>query len=94
MTILLDHIVLSVEDLKRSVAFFERALAPLGITHYVDYDAREGHAELNGFGHGRKAFFWLKEGTPYPAAVHFGFVAGSQADVDAFYVAALAAGGR
>ena len=39
-------------------------------------------------------FFWLKEGRPNPDAVHFGFVAKSHAEVNAFFVAAIAAGGR
>jgi hypothetical protein len=39
-------------------------------------------------------FFWLKEGRPDPDTVHFGFVAKSHAEVNAFFVAAIAAGGR
>ena len=35
-----------------------------------------------------------KEGRPNPDAVHFGFVAKSHAEVNAFFVAAIAAGGR
>ena len=38
--------------------------------------------------------FWLKEGKPDPQAVHVGFVAKDRAQVDAFYQAALEAGGR
>jgi catechol 2,3-dioxygenase-like lactoylglutathione lyase family enzyme len=38
--------------------------------------------------------FWLKEGKPDPQAVHVGFVAKDHAEVDAFYKAALAAGGK
>ena len=35
-----------------------------------------------------------KEGRPNPDAVHFGFVAKSHAEVNAFFVPAIAAGGR
>ena len=53
-----------------------------------------GHPDLKGFGDGKRAFFWLKEGKPDPKAVHVGFVAKDHAEVDAFYKAAVAAGGK
>jgi catechol 2,3-dioxygenase-like lactoylglutathione lyase family enzyme len=90
----IDHVILTVSDLARSVAFYERALQPLGIEHYVDYDGKDGNAGLKGFGKPGDAFFWLKEGTPTPTAVHLGFVGKDHAAVDAFYKAAIEAGGR
>jgi catechol 2,3-dioxygenase-like lactoylglutathione lyase family enzyme len=89
---MLDHIILSVADLARSVDFYERALAPLGISHYVDYDGENGHPDLKGFGRNGEGFFWLKAGEPSPAAIHFAFKASSREVVDAFYEAATAAG--
>ena len=50
---LLDHIFITVTDLDRSIAFYEKALKPLGIVHSVDYDGRDGpvgHPDLKGFG--------------------------------------------
>jgi len=91
---MLDHIILAVSDLPRSVAFYERALAPLGITHFFDYDGEDGHPDLKGFGRDGKGFFWLKAGEPSAAAVHFAFVAESREAVDAFYSAAMSAGAR
>lgn len=91
---MLDHIFLTVSDLTRSVAFYRQALAPLGITNYVDYDGQDGHPDLKGFGREGRAFLWLKAGEPGPQAVHFAFVAESREAVDAFYAAAMAAGGR
>jgi len=47
---MLDHIFISVSDIDRSIAFYEKALAPLGIVHAVDYDGRQGpagHPDLN-----------------------------------------------
>jgi catechol 2,3-dioxygenase-like lactoylglutathione lyase family enzyme len=90
----LDHVILTVRDFKRSVAFYSKALKPLGITNFVDYDGHDGHPDLKGFGDGTKAFFWLKEGKPDPKAVHVGFVARNRAEVDAFYKAAISAGGK
>lgn len=91
---MLDHIILSVSDLPRSVKFYEEALAPLGISHYIDYDGENGHPDLKGFGREGRAFLWLKTGEPSAAAVHFAFIAESREAVDFFYAAALNAGGR
>jgi catechol 2,3-dioxygenase-like lactoylglutathione lyase family enzyme len=91
---MLDHIILTVSDFKRSIAFYKKALKPLGITDFVDYDGTDGHPDLKGFGTDDRYFFWLKEGMPNPAAIHVGFAAGSQAMVNAFFKAAIAAGGR
>ncbi|AHF93054.1 extradiol dioxygenase [Opitutaceae bacterium TAV5] len=92
---MLDHLFLTVADLERSIAFYEKALAPLGIEHAVDYDGKdgpEGHPDLKGFGRDNRVFFWLRKGDADSRAVHVGFVAGSTAEVDAFYKAAMAAG--
>ncbi|HOZ62935.1 MAG TPA: VOC family protein [Burkholderiaceae bacterium] len=91
---MIDHIILSVSDIKRSLKFYEAALKPLDITMFMPFKGVDGHADLWGFGDGKKAFFWLKQGTPYPDAIHWGFEAGDNKDVDAFYEAALAAGAK
>jgi catechol 2,3-dioxygenase-like lactoylglutathione lyase family enzyme len=92
--IMIDHVILTVSDFKRSVAFYAKALKPLGITTFMDYQGKDGHPDLKGFGDGKRYFFWLKEGKPDPQAVHVGFVAKDHSEVDAFYKAALAAGGK
>jgi len=91
---MIDHVILTVSDFKRSVAFYAQALKPLGITTLLDYEGKDGHPDLKGFGIGKSHFFWLKEGKPDPQAVHVGFVAKDHSEVDAFYKAALAAGGK
>src|ERR1700688_4590102 len=91
---MIDHVILTVSDFKRSVAFYAKALKPLGITALPDYEGKGGHPYLKGFGIGKSHFFWLKEGKPDPQAVHVGFVAKDHSEVDAFYKAALAAGGK
>jgi catechol 2,3-dioxygenase-like lactoylglutathione lyase family enzyme len=90
----IDHVILTVRDFKRSVAFYVKALKPLGITNFTVYEGHAGHPDLKGFGDGERAFFWLKEGEPDPGAVHVGFEASDRAEVDAFYHAALNAGGQ
>lgn len=92
---MLDHLFLSVADVTASIAFYERALAPLGITHVHDYagaDGPPGHPDLKGFGSNHRVYFWLRAGDADARAVHIGFVADSTAAVDAFYAAALQAG--
>jgi catechol 2,3-dioxygenase-like lactoylglutathione lyase family enzyme len=91
---MLDHVIVTVSDFTRSIAFYEQAFKPLGITEFLDFKGQDGHPDLKGFGKDGRFFFWLKEGRPDPDAVHFGFVAKSHAEVNAFFVAAIAAGGR
>lgn len=92
---MLDHIFLTVSDLARSTAFYEAVLPKVGITVRHDYDGKDGlpgHPDLKGFGAKGRIFFWLRQGTPAPGAVHLGFVAHSQDEVRAAHSAALAAG--
>lgn len=92
---MLDHIFLNVSEIERSVAFYERLLPILGITSRLDYDGQDGppgHPDLKGFGAKGRMFLWLRAGTAAPGAVHIGFVANSEAMVDAAHAQALAAG--
>ncbi len=93
----LDHITLSVSDYARAKAFYEKALAPLGITAVMDF------GQACGFGRDKKPDFWIGTGpssfqTPEQIRVitptHVAFAARSRAEVDAFHAAALAAGGK
>ena len=91
---MLDHVSIAVRDLKRSLAFYEAALTPLGIGRLMTYgDEGEGPRHV-GFGRDRKPFFWLGTGEPVAGYVHVAFAAADRAAVDAFHRAALAAGGR
>jgi catechol 2,3-dioxygenase-like lactoylglutathione lyase family enzyme len=67
---MLDHIILTVSDVERSLAFYEAALKPLNIK------------------------FWIKQGKPDPAAIHWGFMAEDEDKVDEFYKAAISTGAR
>lgn len=89
---MLDHVFVSVSDLDRSIDFYEKARASLGIRHAIDYDGTDGpkgHPDLKGFGRDGRVFFWLRHGGADARAVHVGFVAKSEAEVDAFYAAAI-----
>ena len=72
-----------------------QALAPLGIADPVDYDGKDGppgHPDIKSFGCKGRIFFRLRLGVVDSRAAHVGFIAKSQAEVDAAYAAAMAAG--
>jgi predicted lactoylglutathione lyase len=53
-----------------------------------------GGAVVLGLGVPPKADFWLHQGTPQQPRVHVAFACDTREQVDAFYAAALAAGGK
>jgi catechol 2,3-dioxygenase-like lactoylglutathione lyase family enzyme len=86
---MLDHVALEVSDFDRSKAFFEAALAPLGISVVL-----EPGPGIAGFGESPKPFFLINSrGRPASSGAHIAFAAEDTATVDAFHAAALAAGG-
>lgn len=92
---MLDHVFISVSDIDRSIAFYEAALASLGIVHAHDYEGKDGppgHPDLKGFGANGRVFFWLREGVVEGRATHVGFVADGTSEVDAAHAAAMMAG--
>ncbi len=92
---MLDHIGFSVSDFVRSKQFYCAALAPLSITLIMEVTAEQTGKDAHaGFGTNGKPFFWVGTGTGRSANIHVAFSAASRAEVDAFYEAALAAGGR
>jgi catechol 2,3-dioxygenase-like lactoylglutathione lyase family enzyme len=92
----LDHIALSVSDFAAAKAFYAAALGPLGIGVQMEFAKEAGGDGFDaaGFGTAGKPFFWLGSGGGTAPGVHIAFAASSRADVDAFYRAAIAAGGR
>jgi catechol 2,3-dioxygenase-like lactoylglutathione lyase family enzyme len=94
---LIDHVSLVVSDYDRSKAFYEKALAPLGVKAIMEF------GKACGFGRERKPDFWIGQGpttfqTPDQIKIitptHLAFAARSKAEVEGFYAAAMAAGGR
>ncbi|QDU65043.1 VOC family protein [Engelhardtia mirabilis] len=85
---MLDHFSVNVSDLAHSRAFYEKALAPLGMT--VQMEVADFAV---GFGQGGKPYFWIGRRDPVTSGAHVAFTAGDRATVDAFHAAALAAGG-
>ena len=82
-------------DVQKSKAFYQRALAPLGYEVVKEFSKdMTGGTHVVGFGVEGKADFWLGEGTPQQPHVHIAFRAPNHKAVDAFYKAAIAAGGK
>lgn len=92
---MIDHTGLQVSNPETSRRFYEGALAPLGysVLMVVPTEYTEGKVVL-GMGVAPKADFWLAEGAPNQPRVHVAFRAESRQQVDEFYRAALAAGGK
>jgi len=92
---MLDHIGLKVTNIKKAKAFYDAALAPLGVGVVMEVSAEEtGGSAYMGYGEGFKPYFWINEQPRATELLHVAFAADSRAKVDAFYKAAMAAGGR
>ena len=83
-----DHVGFGVTNLAESKAFFLNSLQPLGVSI-----AMEGPYGV-GLGRNEKPSLWLSETRDVPAHLHIALAADTRAEVDAFYKAALAAGGK
>lgn len=84
-----DHVTLGITDLAAARRFYDAALAPLGLRERV----ADG-AHFVGYGDGEKAIFWIGVKPAVLTPTHVAFAAPDRATVEAFYAAALAAGGR
>ena len=85
---MLDHIKLIIHDYDRSKQFYQLALAPLG------YELVLEMAGWAGFGWGDKPELMIRGGSSTAPAVHIAFRAEDRETVQAFYDAALQAGGK
>ncbi len=90
----LSHVSLGTNQFEQAAAFYDAVLAPMGIRRVLDL------SEHRAIAYGR-AFpeFWIQaphDGQPAQTAngVHIAFLAENNAQVDAFYAAALAHGAK
>src|SRR5436309_8981427 len=66
--VMLDHVGFAVADYKRSKAFYEKALAPLGLTLLMEFSgAAAGFGRDDG---GRPSFFIEAHGEPLRGRLH------------------------
>ena len=88
---MIDHVSIAVSDLAASADFYETLLATIGLTRLVDREATVGFGKTY-------PEFWLnarpgKAPEPAGTGTHICLGARSREAVDAFFAAALAAGG-
>ena len=90
---MLDHVGFQCSDLAASAAFYDAALAPLGVRRLSDFKVALGYG-------GDHADFWISalsqsseetQGDGFRES-HIAFAAPDRASVDAFFAAAVAAG--
>lgn len=89
--VVIDHVTIGVSDLDASCAFYRAALAPLGFEDLGPW--REDVREMS-FGTEGADDFAVSLEYPVNGGAHIAFAADNRRQVDAFYKAALEAGGR
>jgi catechol 2,3-dioxygenase-like lactoylglutathione lyase family enzyme len=83
---MIEHVSVPVSNVRRSKAFYAKALKPLGYAPWMAY------AQAVGFVEGGHASLWIdRQETVVP--LHLAFRARSRKAVQAFHAAALKAGG-
>lgn len=85
---IIDHIGFAVKNSDKSIEFYSKALAPLGIAKVMEVEG------WNGFGKNGKAELWFGKGNSVQLPMHIAFTAESRKQVDQFYEAALASGAK
>jgi len=85
---MIDHLSIQCDDVAQSATFYNAVLAPLGGTRVMDF------RDVIGFGEPSRPEFWIGPRTTGEGfrETHVAFSAPNRAAVDAFYVAATAAG--
>lgn len=90
---MIDHTGISVADFDTAQAFYDKAFGPLGASLLMMVPGEyTGGVKVGGYGRERPVF-WLHEAEAGPGR-HYAFTARSRAEVDAFYAAAISAGGK
>lgn len=92
---MIDHTGVMVSNFEVSKRFYTAALAPIGYELIMEVPgALTGHGDAAGFGEPPKPDFWIGAGTPNAPPIHIAFRVANRTLVNAFYQAAIAAGGR
>jgi catechol 2,3-dioxygenase-like lactoylglutathione lyase family enzyme len=95
LSLIIDHVSLSVEDFGRAKNFYSKALAPLGLDVVGEVTAEQsGSVAFVGFGVGRKGSFWVAHNGRQSPTAHICFRAPTRAAVRGFHAAALGAGAK
>jgi catechol 2,3-dioxygenase-like lactoylglutathione lyase family enzyme len=88
---MIDHTGIGVADVARSAGFYDAALAALGLRRVMQIPENDG---ADGIGYGIDyPIFWIDRFHLHSVNQHTAFAARNRAEVDAFYAAAITAGG-
>lgn len=97
MTPGLRHVTVTAGEFPASLGFYDAALRPLGlerVQEFGDEEEDEPVTEAAGYGPAQGVpVFWLVSGGQPTVGAHVAFAAESRDAVEAFFVAAVAAGG-
>jgi catechol 2,3-dioxygenase-like lactoylglutathione lyase family enzyme len=93
----IDHVSVGVSNMKRSKAFYDAALAPLGMKPIYPVEIN-GQLVGVGYGEAQQPTFWIQlpingQRASMGNGVHIAFRSATRAQVDAFFLAALEQGG-
>ncbi len=83
---MINHVTLAVSSLDASRAFYDKALAPLGLKRLFDEEFYCGYGV-------DRPFFWISE-EDWESKAHVAFNADSKEEVEQFHEEALRAGGK
>ncbi len=84
---MIAHTTLPISHYRKSKTFYMKALQPLGYRNNMEF------GESAGFNDGKNTDFWISHQSRI-VRLHLAFEAKSSEEVQAFYEAALAAGGK
>jgi catechol 2,3-dioxygenase-like lactoylglutathione lyase family enzyme len=85
---MIDHVTANVGDIDQAKRFYSQALTPLGYSLQMEFESAAGFGTGEGI-----PDFWIGS-SDERGATHVAFSAPDRPAVDAFYEAAVAAGGR
>lgn len=90
---MIDHVTFGITDFQRSVDFYDRAFAPLGVSRLFEVPLEHtGGVRITGYGSDRP-WFWIAEERATRGMLHIALQASDRSSVDAFHAASIAAGG-
>ena len=87
-----DHITFRVKDIEKTKDFYSKALAPIG--YKLCFEQVYGDIKVIGLSHEDGSDIWFSADKPASGPAHIAWRVNSTAEVDAFYEAAIAAGGK
>lgn len=91
---MIDHMGFAISDLARSKAFYDAALAPLGLPVIMTVTPEQtGKGTAIGYGKDGNPFFWIGDNEAVGEGTHVAFRVDTRREVEDFHAAALAAGG-